>query len=950
MCSFKTKFLFLLFFYPAVLLHGANSYPARELRGVVREAGTSEPIVGAMVLVKGTSAGAITDGDGYFCIRDLAEEKYTLTVSYIAHKTVEMECRLEADTTMVEITMEYEAQVLDEVVVGARLHGSTESGMVMTVRSLPQVTSGVSAAQIDRGPDRVAAEVIRRVSGVTVIDDRLVIVRGLSQRYNNAWINGLAAPSTETDSRAFPFDLIPGSQIESLLVYKSPSPEIPADFSGGFIKITSKSVPDGNRMEVGYTTGFNVRTQFRDFRINPGSGTDFLGFDGSKRPFPADFPGHLGAVSDPDEISRLTREGFNNDWRIRNTVPLPDQRLSWMIARRMETKKRQTVGNMTALTYGNTFKGVEGMKNARYGIYSAEADRPVFLDDYSDDQFSNDVRLGVLHNWSFVPNASDCFEFKNLLNITGRNRLTERTGIKDMSSMYYREQTEMLYSSRSAYSGQFSGRHNPHPNRSFDWDAGYAYAAKDEPDRRIVTNQAGISNPDETASIVTGNDNISRYFQNLRDHNVSVSLNYRRTFAKFRAKPTLKAGLYGEYRNRDYALREFIYRYDRLSFDERQVCLKLPFQEIIGSQYPGADKIYIDEITRKTNAYQADVEHAAGYAAMEITLGKLLVYGGVRFENHRTKLTRDRSDAPEVILMTTKKINDRDLLPSLNLNYKFTDNHQLRAAYGRSLNRPELRELSPSVYFDFDLFSEIGGNENLKTALIDNLDLRYEFYPGAGETVSLGVFYKHFKNPIEWTFIDMGGSLRYNYENAARAQSWGIELDLRIKPPFLEIPGFSLTLNVALIESNVHFNPGEIVAEPDRNMQGQSPYVINSGLFYQSPKGGLHASLLYNRIGKRIVGLGKSNSIEYNINALIPDSYEMPRNTLDFTVGKNVGKGFEIRFSVKDILSEDVIYKQFPKFEKDGIIHRREQITRQYNPGQSVSLGISYKINRTNIY
>jgi TonB-dependent receptor len=755
----------------------------------------------------------------------------------------------------------------------------------------------------------------------------------------------LAVPSTETDSRAFPFDLIPGSQIDKLLVYKSPSPEIPADFSGGFVHITSKSVPDENRMEFSYTTGLNTRTHFHDFRINPGSSTDIWGFDRNKRPLPASFPDHLDAVSDPETISRLTKNGFNNDWRIRNLSPLPDQHFSLMIARKMETKSRQTIGNITALTYSNTFKGVEGMKNARYGIYSASADKPVYLDDYFDNQYSNDARLGLLHNWSFILNPSNRIEFNNLLNILGRNRLTERSGIKDMSSMYYREQTEMLYSSRLTYSGRFSGTHDWKTNQTFSWDAGYSFANKSEPDRRIVTNHAGISNPEDAATIETSNDNINRYFQELRDHNLALALNYRRAFPRLLFQPVLKAGFYGEYNNRNYTPREFIYRYGQLSYEERQTYLKLPFQEMLADPYLGADRVYADEITRKSNAYTAGVWHGAGYAAIEIPAGKWTVYAGFRWEKHLTKLRYDRSDSPELILNTSKKKDDSNWLPSVNFNYKWSDKQQLRAAYGRSLNRPELRELSPSVYFDFDLFSEIAGNENLKTALIDNLELRYEFYPASGETVSFGVFYKHFKNPIEWTFIDMGGSLRYNYENAGRAESWGMELDLRKKLDLLGLPDFLLMLNVALIESRVYFQPEEVVSEPSRPMQGQSPYVVNTGLFYQSGKAGVNASLLYNRIGKRIVGLGKNNSSDNNINALIPDSYEMPRNTLDFTISKTLGKRIEIRCSVKDILSEDVVYKQFPKFEKNNAVYEREQITRKYNPGRSVSLGVSYKIN-----
>ncbi|MDR2086803.1 MAG: TonB-dependent receptor [Dysgonamonadaceae bacterium] len=934
----KLFFLLLFFFFYASLR--ANF--TKSVQGYVRDSETAEPVIGATVRVKGTTTGTNTDIDGYYALQDLADGKYTLEFRLLSYKTLEIECETKDTITRLDVLLDNDDILMDEVVVSARMHSNTETAMLTTVKSLPQVTSGISAAQIIKSPDRAASEVVRRIPGVTIIDDRFIIVRGLAQRYNNAWINGLAVPSTETDSRAFPLDLVPSSQIDHLLVYKSPSPEIPGDFSGGFVKITSKGVPDENRMEFSYTTGFNTQTHGNNFRMNPGSATDCLGFDGNKRALANDFPAHSDMA--PGEISRLTKTGFNNDWRIKSFAPFPDQRFSLMIARRKETAGNKTIGNITALTYSNTLNGVEGMKNARYGIYSARTDMPVFLDNYYDNRYSNDVRLGVLHNYSFVPNPFHRIEFKNLLNILGRNRLTERTGVKDMSSMYYREQTEILYSSRLTYSGQFSGVHDLSPGRTLTWDAGYSYAGKNEPDRRIVTNQAGVGSI-EDIPVPTDNESINRYFQDLHDHTASVAMNFKRIFREIPFKPTLKTGIYGEYRHRGYSVREFIYRYDNLTYDERQSYLKLPFEEMLSGNYLDEGKVYIDEITRKTNNYTASVWHGAGYLALEIPLNKLLIYTGVRFENHYTKLLRDRSDAPELILMTDREINDRDFLPSLNLTYKFSEKQQLRAAYGRSVNRPELRELSPTVYFDFDLFSEIGGNENLKRANIDNLDLRYEFYPAFGETVSFGLFYKYFRNPIEWTFIDMGGSLRYHYENAEAAKSWGIELDVRKKLDFTGIRGFSLVLNAALIESRVHFKPGEIVSEPDRPMQGQSPYAINAGLYYQSENRGLHVSLLYNRIGKRIVGLGKSNSIHPDINTLIPDSYEMPRNTLDFTIGKSIGKNLELRCSVRDILSEAIVYKQFPKFEKDGVIHNREQITRQYNPGQSISVGVALKIN-----
>ena len=914
--------------------------PVYTVSGTVRDASTSQPLTGVTVILKDTYNGAATGINGNYSIRNIPAGKQVLVFSFLSYVKMEAEVDVRGDVAGFDIVMEEQSTGLEQVTVKARAVKNTEASMVGTVKMSPQVTSGISAAQISKSPDRTASEVVRRVPGITLMDERFIVVRGLSQRYNNAWINGLAVPSTETDSRAFSFDLIPGSQIDNLLVYKSPSPEIPGDFSGGFVKIVTKSVPDENRTEIGFQTGFNVKTQFNDFRYNKGSSTDFLGFDLSKRPLSRSFPSHLGNVTDPAELTRLTRAGFNNDWKIREKIPLPDLRLSLMIARRFETGSGRTVGNITAINYSNTYKSVEGIMNARYGVYSASADKPVYLNDYTDDQYSNDVRLGVMHNWSMVMNQANRIEFKNLLNILGSNRLTERSGTSTASGEYYQEQTEMRYSSRLTYTGQFTGTHDLRNKGALTWDAGYSYANRSEPDRRIVENRTGVNNPVSDLA----NSLITRYFETLHDHTVSASGDYRQPLRLGEVETSVRAGLFGEYRARDYSPREFVYKYDNVPYDKVEEYLRLPFDEMLQDQYLGADKVYVREMTRKSNAYSADVVYAAAYGAIEIPWKKLTVYAGARLENHTTMLAYDNYMGSDQKRMVSRKTQAINLLPSVNLTWKFNDRHQLRAAYGRSVNRPELRELSPAVYYDFDLFSEIGGNPDLKTALIDNLDLRYEFYPGLGETVSIGAFYKHFTNPIEWTFIDMGGTLRYRYENAEKAVSWGFELDVRKNLEFVGMRNFALVLNAAWIESNVTFRQGEVMSEPDRQMQGQSPYIVNTGLHYGSEKAGLDVAVLYNRIGKRVVGLGKSNSTNNDPNSMIPDSYEMPRNSLDISVSKKLGKRVELRASLRDILAEDVVYKQFPKFIKDGIMHEREQTTRRYNPGQSFTVGVSVKL------
>ena len=917
------------------------------ITGSVRDKKSGEAIIGATIQVENSSMATATDIDGRFSLKNLPTGGQVVVCRYLSYKTARVPVDVVAGEHVAPLVIELEEDgvALQEVVVSTYRRNDTEMSLLEGMKAQVQVASGISSQQIAKTLDRDASEVVKRVPGISILDNRFVVVRGLAQRYNNVWINGNTAPSLESDSRVFSFDMLPSSQIENMIIYKSPAPEIPADFAGGFIRIATKSLPLRNSVQVNYTTGFNINTQFVKTRLNPGSSTDWLGFDVNKRPLPGSMPQHMDlAGTDPSEVTRLTRS-FNSDWRVKSFIPMPDQRLSLTVNRRFDTEGGTEIGMTTFINYSNTYKTIQDIVNARFGVYSSEADKPVYLDDYIDNQYSNDVRLGAMHNWSFVFSDRNKLEFRNLFNMLGKNRLTERTGVRNISSPFYREETEMLYQSRLTYLGQLAGNHflDEHKSHSLSWNVGYSYAYKDEPDRRIIVNQAGMSENADVSQLRVGNEEISRYFQSLSDHLFSGSVDYKGTVNIGTIRSTVKGGLMSEYRTRSYAPREFVYRYDNLTVAERQEYLYLPYEEMMSDEWLGADKVYIDEITQKTNAYDATNFYGAGYGAIELPFGRFNIYAGLRLEYNRLKLTRDKSISAAQTLLTSRNYVDLDLLPSVNATYNFNEQHLLRLAYGRSLNRAEFREVSPAVYYDFDLFNEIGGNEDLKTCKIDNLDFRYEFYPERGEVVSVGLFYKYFRNPIEWTFIDMGGTLRYNYENALSAQSLGAEVEIRKSLDFMGMRNFSLLFNASFIMSNVRFDESGIIKTEDRPMQGQSPYIINAGLYYQSEKWGLMSSLLYNRLGKRIIGIGKSNSTNHDVSVNIPDTYEMPRNSLDFTISKKLGKLIELKAGVKDILAEKIVYKQFPQFyDAAGRLQKREQLTKSYRPGRSVSVGITF--------
>jgi outer membrane receptor protein involved in Fe transport len=274
----------------------------------------------------------------------------------------------------------------------------------------------------------------------------------------------------------------------------------------------------------------------------------------------------------------------------------------------------------------------------------------------------------------------------------------------------------------------------------------------------------------------------------------------------------------------------------------------------------------------------------------------------------------------------------------------------IRAAYGLSINRPEFRELAPFYFVDFDLNAGIYGNPDISQSYIHNIDIRYEHYPSPNETFNFGVFYKNFRNPIEMTI--MGNSpTQYSFENVESAYSYGIETDIRKSLGFISgAENFSLIMNAALIKSKVQFPDNQI--NRDRSLQGQSPYMINAGLFYYNDNNGLMVTILYNIIGKRIVAVGRPAP---NMWEDIPDIYEMPRNVLDLAISKKLSKNLEIKLGIKDILNQAVKLTQTVDMIVDmkdinggGDSYMKDfynqQVTKSYQPGRYFTFGITYKL------
>lgn len=925
------------------------------IKGTAVDKKTAEALPGVMITIEGTNIGAAADIDGNFTISNLKPGRYKVKASYISYNTMFYEdVKVEAGkVTTLPVSLSENTVTLEGVTVTGVRKTNTEVSMINTTRMSPLVSIGISGQQILRSQDRDASEVIKRLPGTSIVDDRFIVVRGLSQRYNTVWLNSAATPSSEADVKAFSFDVIPASMIENMLIIKSPAPEIPADFSGGFVKIQTVNLPEKNSFFVSYGLGYSEGTTMKSVQQYKGSSSDWLGFDNGSRALPKDMPANLESyelATNPDIQNRITTLGreLNKNWSTTAATARPDQRFSLGFNKRFKAGS-QSFGNVTSVTYSNTTNHDAILSN-NYSIYDYKNDKPSYVDQYNDEQYSNSVKAGIMHNWAWYPATGHKIEFRNLFNQMGQSRSTLRNGRDWYNDGRYLNSTELRYLQRSIYTGTVSGEHSFGEGKTkIDWNVGYSYSNKKEPDTKRY--RYIRSSEDSTNYILLFSNNadlssVSRMWFSLNENLLSAQVNFTREMAIGEFKPELRAGFYFEDKNRDFSARNF--GYSKAGNSSTFDITTLPADEIFtDANINLTSGIKLSEVTALSDSYTAANRQFAGYISAKLPFTERInLYTGLRVEKNRQTLASYRQGTTVPVNVARDTIN---IFPSANLAFNINQRNMIRAAYGLSVNRPEFREMAPFYFVDFDLNAGIYGNPSIRQAYIHNFDLHFEHYPSPNETFNIGVFYKNFRNPIE--MVIMGNSpTQYSFENVKSAYSYGIETDVRKSLGFISgAENFSLIFNAALINSKVQFSEGTL--SRNRPLQGQSPYMVNAGLFYYNDDNGLMVTMLYNVIGKRIVAVGRPSPNRWED---IPNIYEMPRNVVDLAISKKINNNLELKLSVKDLLNEKFLLKQTVKSTVDmgeisgGSVSgtryfERDMVTKSYQPGRYASIVITYK-------
>lgn len=925
--------LFIVFTFSAAYTFAQSG----TIRGTVTDAKNKETLIGATVKLAGTQLGAATDVNGFFSIAKVPSGKYTVEITYVSYKTeniqnvsVEAEKVTEINTALFE-----EAATLQEVRIVATRQTNTEVSVISEIKAAQNIVSGISSQQIARTLDRDAAQVVKRVPGITIVGDRFITIRGLNARYNNVMLHNAFTPSMETDVKAFSFDVIPSGQIDRLLIYKTPSADLPGEFAGGIVKIFTKSIPDQNSVVLDYSVGLRQGTSFNEFKASKQGENYWTGLNNGYLDLPKSFPKDLRAVGNNPALIELAGRSLRNEWVPVSSTASPDQRLSLTGNFKMKLGNVQ-IGNITAVNYSETRLYTNTQRND-YNIGANNQIETLF--EYDDKAYSRNNRVGILHNWAARFNSNHSIEFKNLFNQLSNGRYVFRSG-QDIAQNYRPNNHSFDQVYRGIYSGQLTGKHEFNDDKTtVDWVVGYNNSYRDQPDyKRYRSDVIDPTTGKTEIYIPVGQAQayfLGRFNAKMKENGYTGAANLTQKVTVGEREIEFKAGGFYELKDRTFKARNLGYvRGGNFNPAFAGGDINLLFQNIRND-----GGIRIDEQTNPNDSYTSKNTLIAGYGLINVPFTKKFnAIVGVRVENNRQQMNSAYLGGAAAKVDNTIT----SVLPSANLTYNFTEKTLLRAAYGVTVNRPEFRELAPFSFFDFDFNVVYEGNPNLKIATVQNMDLRWEHYPTPSELISVAAFYKYFDTPIEST-VDLGstglGSKTFITNNAASAFSTGIEIELKkglgsLLPGSRILEKTSLLFNTALIHSRVSLGARGVGQSDNRPLQGQSPYIVNVGVNYNDTKKDLQINLLYNVIGRRIIAVGFE---------AYPDLYEMPRNVVDLTFSKGLGQRWTLKGGIQDLLNQP--WRIMQDSNKDNKFESgTDFFVQKYRTGQLVSLGFSYRL------
>ncbi len=925
--------LFISFF---ILISGSvfsqNTPQQSIIKGTIIEEASGKSLPGATILIVGTKMATQSDANGNFIFRNVAVGKYNLQFSAFTFETKiisEVETTKD-ETTNLTVSLSEEKNTLKEVVITTtKMKAESLKSLLTVQKNSPRVSDGISAETIKRTPDKTTSDVLKRISGASVQDNKFVIIRGLNDRYNTTYLNGSPLPSTEPDRKAFSFDIFPANMIDNLVIYKTATPDLPGEFAGGVIEINTKATPDKNFESLSVGSGYNTITTGKKQLYSHGGKTAWLGLDDGTRALPSNLPGvqdfqALQNSGSASEIASLAKS-YQSDWNLYEKTFSPNTSFQYTLGRFYKLKDDKSLGMLVSVTHN---------KSNNYNETNRKTydDSPgVMVTDQLDQNYSTQTLFATIGNLSYKFNPNNTISFKNLYSINSDSRVMDRNGsLSQESDPLYISTTSRLFTNNKIYSGQLVGEHFLSESKiKINWVGSYSNVNREVPTERrnsylyIKFDDGTVSEPEayfSTNSVgadYPGSIYSSKNIESIVSSKIDVSKKIKLTDD---FSIDIKTGGIMQSRNRDFNARQLGYvRFkgivDGVNYGNGTFLGSISFQpnatifnsSNMGILGPNSSGLTLFDGTKGNDIYTANSKLDAGYMMFDSSFRKLRMVLGARVENYSQQLD-SKSDAGLPVTVDDYQL---DFLPSVNFIYSLSKTQNLRLSGSKTLNRPEFRELAPFLFYDAATRFNTSGDPTLKIAEILNADFRYEIYPGKGQLFSVSAFYKEFSNPIE---LQAQANNSNQYKNAKSGTNRGFELEYRTLLSSIFgtennklLDDLTVFTNLAVIRSKVDIsNLVTSATLTDIPLQGQSPYVFNAGIQYMNKEKGWAASANINRIGNRIAIHGNQTP-----GGATPAYWEKARTFLDFQVAKSfMSNKLEVKFNVQNALAQDLIFYQ----------------------------------------
>jgi len=871
----------------------------RRITGTIADSKTGEKLIGASVAIVEGKTGGKTNLNGVYNIA-VTLDSFTLRVSYLGYKTKILQgvTVTPGETKKLDLVLESSAVEGQEVVVTSKIATESQTAQLIERKKSATMMDVLGAEQIRRAPDATSGDAIRRLPSVIIMDNKFVSIRGTNERYNNTLINGSAITSTEADKKAFSFDLLPSNLIDNTVISKTFTPDLPATFSGGLVQINTVNFPDAFSAKVSLGGSTKGNTNGQAFLTYDGGKSDYLGYDDGSRGIPSGFPStNINDTGITQQQLQQWGRLFKNNWKPKSTTAGMNYNFAVSVGDAFDLFDEKDFGYIANFSYRNGFDHTNITRNEFNPDNTPLYARSGLKDTYS-------VLWGGLFNVTYKVSPTNIISFKNLYNQSADDEVIQLGGI-DYSNNLEDRLTSLRYVERNVYSGQLTGDHviEELGKLKINWHTSLASSHRSEPDLRryVYARDASDTTLPFYAVISSSADpkNGGRFFSNMSEISHEGGLDI--TLPVGSAK--LKAGGLLSSKGREFSARVLAYKL--ASFDPAIQFSSI--DSLFNEDHIRPNGLEISEITNPNDRYDANEHVAASYLMLDAPYSfgsqQIRFVGGARLEHANQGLNSGLLGGRPI---SYERIHD-DILPAASLIYSIGDDFNIRASYTHTIARPEFREIAPFAFYDFEFGTLIQGDTNIDRALIKNSDLRFEYFPTAGELISVSLFHKEFDGAIEQT--NQGSNAVISWANTKEpAYNYGFELEFRKNLGFLGgyLSNFAVSGNYAYIISKVNVKELSLGQQEERPMQGQSPYTINASILFTEPNWNTSFTFLYNTFGKRIA----------QVDPYSEDLYEMPRNVIDLSISQPIGTRYELKYSVKDLLHEDQVFKSGENVER----------------------------------